>query len=137
MKYTYPVIFEPAEEGGFIVSVPDISGCFTEGDSMAEAMEMAKDALETMLVHYEDNKKDIPPASDIKSIKTDFIVSYILADTDEWRRQFDNRAVKKNCTIPAWLNYKAEKASVNFSQVLQDALKKILGVSESPSVAIV
>lgn len=137
MKYTYPVIFEPAEEGGFIVSVPDISGCFTEGDSMAEAMEMAKDALETMLVHYEDNKKDIPLASDIKSIKTDFIVSYVLADTDEWRRQFDNRAVKKNCTIPAWLNYKAEKASVNFSQVLQDALKKILGVSESSSVAIV
>ena len=73
MKYTYPVIFEPAEEGGFIVSVPDISGCFTEGDSMAEAMEMAKDALETMLVHYEDNKKDIPLASDIKSIKTDLL----------------------------------------------------------------
>ncbi|MBQ1644223.1 MAG: type II toxin-antitoxin system HicB family antitoxin [Treponema sp.] len=136
MKYTYPVIFEPAEEGGFIVSVPDVSGCFTDGETMTEAMEMAKDALEMMLVHYEDNKMPIPPASDIKSIKTDFIVSYVLADTDEWRKQFDNRAVKKNCTIPAWLNYKAEKASINFSQVLQDALKKILGVSEPSSAAI-
>lgn len=136
MKYTYPVIFEPAEEGGFIVSVPDVSGCFTDGETMTEAMEMAKDALEMMLVHYEDNKMQIPPASDIKSIKTDFIVSYVLADTDEWRKQFDNRAVKKNCTIPAWLNYKAEKASINFSQVLQDALKKILGVSEPSSAAI-
>ena len=136
MKYTYPVIFEPAEEGGFIVSVPDLSGCFTDGETMTEAMEMAKDALEMMLVHYEDNKMPIPPASDIKSIKTDFIVSYVLADTDEWRKQFDNRAVKKNCIIPAWLNYKAEKASINFSQVLQDALKKILGVSEPSSAAI-
>lgn len=136
MKYTYPVIFEPAEEGGFIVSVPDVSGCFTDGETMTEAMEMAKNALEMMLVHYEDNKMPIPPASDIKSIKTDFIVSYVLADTDEWRKQFDNRAVKKNCTIPAWLNYKAEKASINFSQVLQDALKKILGVSEPSSAAI-
>ena len=81
-------------------------------------------------------KCQFPPASDIKSIKTDFIVSYVLADTDEWRKQFDNRAVKKNCTIPAWLNYKAEKASINFSQVLQDALKKILGVSEPSSAAI-
>ena len=136
MKYTYPVIFEPAEEGGFIVSVPDVSGCFTDGETMTEAMEMAKDALEMMLVHYEDNKMPIPPASDIKSIKTDFIVSYVLADTDEWRKQFDNRAVKKNCTIPAWLNYKAEKASINFSQVLQDALKNILDVSEPSSAAI-
>ena len=84
----------------------------------------------------EDEKKPIPPASDIKSIKTDFAVSYVLADTDEWRRQFDNRAVKKNCTVPAWLNYKAEKAGVNFSQVLQDALKKILGVTEKTTAGI-
>ena len=62
MKYTYPVIFEPAEEGGFIVSVPDVSGCFTDGETMTEAMEMAKDALEMMLVHYEDNKMPIPPS---------------------------------------------------------------------------
>ena len=136
MKYTYPVIFEPAEEGGYVVKVPDIAGCFTQGDNMTEAMEMAKDALEMMLVHYEDNNKEIPAASDIKSIKTDAIVSYILADTDEWRREFDDRAVKKNCTIPNWLNTKAEKAGINFSQVLQDALKKILGVTESPSAAI-
>lgn len=136
MKYTYPAIFEPAEEGGYNVKIPDIPGCYTCGDDMAESLEMAKDCIEMMLVHYEDEKKPIPPASDIKSIRTDFAVSYVLADTDEWRRQFDNRAVKKNCTIPAWLNYKAEKASVNFSQVLQDALKKILGVTETPPVAI-
>ncbi len=130
MKYTYPAIFETGEEGEIEVSFPDIKGCFTYGDDMADALEMAKDCLEMMLVHYEDEKLPIPSASDSRSIKTNGIVSLVLADTDEWRRQFDNRAVKKNCTIPAWLNSKAEKAGVNFSQVLQDALKKILNVSE-------
>ena len=134
MKYTYPAIFEP-DENKIGVSFPDVKGCFTFGDDMADAMEMAKDCLEMMLVDYEDEKKPIPPASDIKSIKTDAVVSYVLADTDEWRKQFDNRAVKKNCTIPAWLNSKAEKAGINFSQVLQDALKKLLGVKESVAVA--
>lgn len=136
MKYTYPAIFETGEEGEIEVSFPDIKGCFTYGDDMADALEMAKDCLEMMLVHYEDEKLPISSASDIRSFKTDGIVSLVLADTDEWRRQFDNRAVKKNCTIPAWLNSKAEKAGVNFSQVLQDALKSLLGVSESrPSIA--
>lgn len=133
MKYTYAAIFEPAEEGGYNVKVPDIPGCLTCGGDMTDAMEMAKDAIEMMLVHFEDNKTPIPPASDIKAIKTKYVASYVLADTDEWRRQFDNRAVKKNLTIPSWLNYKAEKAGVNFSQVLQDALKNLLGVKDSPA----
>lgn len=135
MKYAYPAIFTKGEEGEIEVDFPDVKGCFTYGDDMPDAMEMAKDCLEMMLVHYEDEKLPIPPASDIKSIKTDGIVSLILADTDEWRRQFDNRAVKKNCTIPAWLNSKAEKAGVNFSQVLQDALKSLLGAS-SPQESV-
>lgn len=127
MKYTYPAIFEPAEEGGYLVDFPDIKGCFTDGDDMADALYMAKDCLEMMLVHYEDEGLPIPPPSDARSIQTPHIVSLVLADTDEWRRTMDNRAVKKNCTIPAWLNARAEKAGVNFSQVLQDSLKKLLG----------
>ena len=134
MKYAYPAVFEEAEEGGYLVDFPDIRGCFTDGDDMADALYMAKDCLEMMLVHYEDEGLEIPPPSDIREIKSENIVSLVLADTDEWRREFDSRAVKKNCTIPAWLNSKAEKAGVNFSQVLQDALKKLLGVSEPVSV---
>lgn len=126
MQYVYPAIFEP-DEDAVGVHFPDMKECMTCGDDIADALSMAKDCLEMILVYYEDNGKEIPPASDIKSIKTKHIVSYVLADTDEWRREFDNSAVRKNCTIPNWLNTKAEKAGVNFSQVLQDALKAILG----------
>lgn len=130
MKYVYPAVFE-SDEDKISVTVPDIDGCITFGDNMADAMAMVKDALEMMLVHYEDNDLSIPPASDIRTMNSDNPISYILADTDEWRRQFDNRAVKKTLTIPAWLNSKAEKAGVNFSQVLQDALKKLLASQDT------
>lgn len=130
MKYAYPAVFEEAEEGGYLVNFPDIKGCFTDGDDMPDALYMAKDCLEMMLVHYEDEGLEIPLPSDVRKIDTANVVSLVLADTDEWRKEFDCRAVKKNCTIPAWLCNKAEKAGVNFSQVLQDALKEKLGVSE-------
>lgn len=128
MKYVFPAVFEK-DEDKISVRVPDVKGCITFGDDMAEAMEMVKDALEMMLVHFEDHGEPIPKASDIKAIETNGIVSYVLADTDEWRKEFDNRAVKKTLTIPAWLNTKAEKVGVNFSQVLQEALKEKLGVA--------
>lgn len=134
MKYVYPAIFEEAEEGGYNVSVPDIPGTFTCGDDMAEALEMAEDAMEMMLAGYEDEGKPIPPPSRIEDIRTAGIISLVRADTDAWRLLVNNAAVKKNCTLPAWLNAKAEKAGVNFSQVLQDALKKLLNVSE-PNLA--
>ena len=123
MKYVYPAIFEPAKEGGYIVSVPDIEGCFTEGDTLAEAMAMAQDAIAMMMVYFEDNNKRIPSSSNINDIdKSKGIVSYVLADTDQWRKTFDNKAVKKILSIPSWLNTKALKAGLNFSQVLQEAL---------------
>jgi predicted RNase H-like HicB family nuclease len=123
MKYVYPAIFEPAKEGGYTVSVPDIEGCFTEGDSLIEAMTMAQDAIAMMMAYYEDNNKKIPLSSSINDIgKTKGIVSYVLADTDQWRKTFDNKAVKKTLSIPSWLNTKALNAGLNFSQVLQEAL---------------
>lgn len=136
MRYVYPAVFEEAEEGGYNVSVPDIPGVFTCGDDMADAIFMAEDVIAMTLADYEDEKKPVPVPSQIKDIKTDGIVSLVRADTDEWRKLVDNKAVKKTLSIPSWLNSKAEKAGVNFSQVLQDALKKILGVTEKPPAAI-
>ena len=131
MKYVYVALFEPAEEGGFNVSVPDIPGCFTCGDTMAESISMVEDALSMMLVRYEDDGDVIPPARAIKDLDgKGGILSYVLADTVEWRRKFNNRAVKKTLSIPSWLNAKAEKAGVNFSQVLKDALQTMLCISE-------
>ena len=128
MKYVYPAIFVE-DDGKIGVEIPDIKGCHTFGDNLTEAMEMAKDALEMMLVSYEDDNQEIPIPSKPKDIKADGFVSYILADTDEWRREFDSRAVKKTLSIPSWLNSKAERAAINFSQTLKEALCQKLGVS--------
>ena len=128
MKYVYPAIFIE-DDGKIGVDIPDIKGCHTFGDNLTEAMEMAKDALEMMLVSYEDDNQDIPAPSKIKDIKADGFVSYVLADTDEWRREFDSKAVKKTLSIPSWLNFRAERADINFSQTLKEALCQKLGVS--------
>lgn len=131
MKYVYPVVFEPAEEGGYVVTVPDIPSTFTQGDNMADAIFMAQDVIAMMLSFYEDEGKPVPEPSDIKEVEktTDGIVSLVMADTDEWRKSVDSKAVKKTLSIPSWLNKKAEKASINFSQTLQDALCQKLGVA--------
>lgn len=130
MKYVYPVIFEEAEEGGYNVKVPDIPGTFTCGDDMADAILMAEDVIAMMLADYEDEKKPVPTPSKIENIKTKGIVSLVRADTTEWRKLVDNKSVRKTLSIPNWLNTMAEKAGVNFSQVLQEALKTLLGVQE-------
>ena len=129
MKYAYPAIFEP-DEDKIAVSFPDIECCFTFGDDMADAILMGEDVLAMTLAYFEDEGKPIPPPSKISDISTPHTVSFVRADTDAWRKEVDDAAVRKNCTIPNWLNKKAEKAGVNFSQVLQDALKKLLNVSE-------
>lgn len=129
MKYVYPAVFEEAEEGGYIVTVPDIPSTFTQGDDMADAIFMAQDVIAMMLADYEDKGEPVPKPSQISDIKTDGLVSLIVADTDEWRKLVDNKAVKKTLSIPSWLNKKAEKAGINFSQVLQDALCQKLGVT--------
>ena len=91
MRYVFPAVFEPSDEGGFVVSVPDIEGCFTEGETLAEAMFMAQDALAMMLVYHEDNNKAIPDPTPLNGVKASdgSIVSLVLADTDQWRRTFD------------------------------------------------
>ena len=63
MKYVYPAIFHPEKEGGFSIFFPDIEGCYTQGDTMVEAVEMAEDALNLMLWDKEENKEPIPHLS--------------------------------------------------------------------------
>ena len=123
MKYVYPALFKKEKEK-YLVSVPDLKGCHTFGDSLPDAIEMAEDAIAMWLCLAEDNKEDIPEASAFDVVQTNGgFVNLILADTAEYRRTNDNKAVKKTLSIPSWLNKKAEIEGVNFSQVLQDALK--------------
>ncbi len=126
MKYAYPAIFTPLDEGGFDVRVPDLPGCGTCGDDLADAIFMAEDAVSMWLWDAENNREPIPEAAPLAAVEAPRFISYIYADTDEYRRRHDNRAVKKTLSIPSWLNAEAEQAGVNFSQVLQEALKERL-----------
>lgn len=129
-KYVYPAVFHPnADDGSITVTVPDLPGCITEGKDLADAIFMAGDAVSMWLWSAEDNKEDIPAPTQPPQVSAPEFVNYVYADTDEYRRKNDSRAVKKTLSIPAWLNSQAEQAGVNFSQVLQDALKAKLNVS--------
>ena len=128
-KYVYPAIFTP-EENGYSVLFPDFASCYTSGVNLPEAMDMANDVLCLTLYGMEENAQPVPPASAINQIKTEgeSFVSLISCDTLAYRKYFDNRAVKKTLTIPAWLNSMAEKQGINFSVTLQNALKQELHI---------
>lgn len=130
-KYVYPAIFTQEENSMYSVSFPDIDGCATCGDDLPQAIEMANDALALMLYDMEEDGAAIPDPTPLNAIQTEdnAFVSYISADTLAYRKMFNNKAVKKTLSIPEWLNEAAIAAGVNFSQVLQDALKQQLHVS--------
>ena len=129
-KYAYPAVFTPERGGGYSVYFPDIEGCYTQGDDMADAIFMAEDALELMLYEYEESGKKIPNPSSPKDIELNDgeIVSYVSADTLKYRKVFNDKAVKKTLSIPEWMNEAAIKENINFSQVLQDALRQRLNL---------
>ena len=131
MKYVYPVVFHPETEGGFSVYFPDVKRGATQGATIAESIEMAEDFLCLALYRMEEEKSQLPVASDIKKIKSepDDIVTLISVDTDTYRRFYENKLIKKTLNIPTWLNARAEAANINFSQTLQRALKDELHLS--------
>ena len=126
-KYAYPAIFTK-EENGYSVAFPDIEGCFTSGATLPEAMELAEDALCLMLYDREEDGEPIPPPCDLRDLqaRTGELVSLVHCDTLFYRKFFNKRSVKKTLTLPAWLNTMAERQGVNFSLVLQSALKREL-----------
>ena len=128
MKYVYPAVFTSLSSGGYDIRVPDLPGCITCGKDLADAIEMVEDAAAMWLCDAEDNQENIPAPSEKLTTDPPRFVSLIMADTDKYRRENDNRAVKKTLSIPSWLNVQGEKAGVNFSQILQDALKSHLGL---------
>lgn len=130
MKNSYPIILTP-EEKGFTVFIPDFN-INTQGDDLTEAIEMARDAIGLMGIDMEDDGKTIPAASTAKDVKhtEGKIISLVDVDFAEYRRKNEMKVVKKNCTLPSWLCYEAEKANINFSQALQAALKRELNIAD-------
>ena len=126
MKNSYPIVLTPGADG-YSVYIPDFD-TGTQGEDLTEAIEMARDAIGLMGIDMEDDRKALPVPSDISEVrKSDAdIVTLVDVDFTEYRLKNDMRAVRKNCTLPSWLNYRAEAAGINFSQVLQNALMKEL-----------
>ena len=130
--YIYPAIFTEENHGAYSVRFPDVDGALTCGEDLQDALFMASDALSLMMVGIEDEHQPIPAPSDIKSIPTypNEFCTLISCDTDRYRRLLRNKAVRKTLSVPEWLNEAALAAGLNFSQVLQEALKEKLGIED-------
>lgn len=131
MKKAYPITIEQGEKF-YVVHIPDFD-MNTQGESIAEAMEMARDVIGMVGCYKQDEGQTIPEPSDLCDLKTNGTMVVTLVDVDfkEYRRKHDNRTVRKNLTIPSWLNEEAEAASLNFSAVLQKALKRELNIADA------
>ena len=129
---TYPAIFT-LENNQYWVEFIDLKGCFSSGSSIQEAMKKSKEALGLFL----EDLKDFPECTtDIKKIKLNDnqIISFVSIDLEEHKRKYANKSVKKTLSIPAWLNTLAEKENVNFSQILQNALKDYLKIDDKKNL---
>ena len=126
MKIVYPALFTPLEKGtDYCVAFPDLPGCVTEGDSLAEAIEMAVDAASGWVLDELEDGNPVPEASkreDIPITEPQSFVNLVVLDMDSYAEKYGQKAVRKNCTIPAWLNTLAEKKGISFSEALQEGL---------------
>ncbi len=129
MKNAYPIIITK-DTNFYVVYIPDFN-TNTQGETVAEAMEMARDAIGICGCTLQDEKKSIPAPTNLDTVthSADSIVTLVDVDFDEYRRRNQLRAVRKNVTIPSWLNEEAERAGLNFSAVLQSALKAELKIN--------
>ena len=130
-KYTYPAIFENEDDGGFSIYFPDVEGCYTQAEDIAEGIENAGDALCLMMYELEKQGKPIPKSSNLKDIKgsENDIVTLIACDTKYYKNYYEGKSVKINATIPLWLKEAGEKRHVNFSQILQNGVKEYLQIN--------
>jgi predicted RNase H-like HicB family nuclease len=130
MKYLYPAFFRRLTSGGYSVDFPDLPGCISAGDTLAEALSMAREALSLHLFGMLEDGETLPVASDPSSVPPEqgAFISPVEGRPEMVRDEIKNRSVKKTLTIPYWLNEEAEKENINFSQVLQEALKERIEV---------
>ena len=126
MKLVYPAVFTPCiEKEGYTVEVPDLPGCVTEGKDLVDAIEMG--ASGWVLGELEEGNNIPAPSLRKENIKLEdpeSFVSMLVLDMDAYAEKYGDKTVRKNITIPAWLNTYGEKNNINFSRVLQDALLK-------------
>jgi Uncharacterized conserved protein len=137
MKQVYPVIFEQTRDGWISCTVPDFlpyNTAMTQGENMADAIIMSRDLIGIMGNHLEDIGTPLPIPSKISKIQQQnpkAVVSLVDVDFYAHRKQSENFSVRRNVSLPAWLDSKAHEANVNVSAILQEALKRELGVNKA------
>lgn len=145
MKQVYPTFILDLDDGSehpFLACVPDMD-VVTEGDSLADAIEMARDAIGLAGISMEDYGQELPRPSKqpeaMEKVKEDIedldfskgLLTYVDVDFSEYRRKTDTKTVRRNVALPSWLNYEAEHAGINVSRVLQEALMNVLNVKKN------
>lgn len=139
MLSIYPAIFYKEEDGRYSVCFPDFNAA-TCGDDLNDAMKMAVECLAVQIMGCKQDGEKLPPSSSIESINPlayskelgaedphDGIVNLVSVDAEDYAKKHFNKSVRKNLTIPEWLNEKALAQGINFSQVLQEALLEKVG----------
>ncbi|MBS6503499.1 MAG: type II toxin-antitoxin system HicB family antitoxin [Clostridium sp.] len=129
--YSFLSIFT-YDEDGISIEFPDLPGCLSCSDTQNDAINMAKEALALHLYGMEADNEEIPVPSSLSDLNIDKNQVPVLIDVymPLYRTAIENQSVKKTLTIPLWLNKLAEEKKINFSQVLQIALKDQLGINE-------
>lgn len=128
-KYVYPAIFDYADDG-ISISFPDLKGCLTCADTDEQALLMAEEVLGLWMENLEAEDEIIPEPSELKNIKLKENQKTVLISV--WmpfvRMAINNKAIKKTLSIPQWLDIMARENDINFSFVLQEALKNELKI---------
>lgn len=125
MNYIYPAVFYPEEDGRYSVIFPDLNDLATYGDNLADAFAMAQEACGQYLFTSLRDGEKIPASTPISEVKTEeeaALVNLICVNLDEYAKAYNDKAVKKTLSIPAWLNTACENYGINYSKVLKDAL---------------
>ena len=129
-KITYLAVFEPSKDG-YGVYFPDLPGCISFGKTYEEAYRKSEDALGLHIYGMEKDGDEIPKPSENQQIYPEtvpgYLVSPITVFPDIIRDELDNKKVRTNVTIPAWLKAEAEQHNINYSKLLEAALIEYLG----------
>ncbi|WP_123053128.1 type II toxin-antitoxin system HicB family antitoxin [Clostridium sp. JN-1] len=127
--YIYPAILTQYKDN-IGITFPDLPGCVSNADNMNEAVKNAKEVLALHLFGMEEDNIEIPDPSPIDRIKVNKNEIPLLVDVymPLYREAIQNTSVKTTVTMPQWLKNLAEENSINFSQVIQSALKEKLNI---------
>ncbi|MFZ5650254.1 MAG: type II toxin-antitoxin system HicB family antitoxin [Bacillota bacterium] len=130
-KYIYPAIFDYADDG-ISIEFPDLPGCLPCAQNSEEAFKNAKEALGLHLWGMEQDGDPVPEPTPVEKLHPgpNQVVGLIEVWMPAFRESIENKAVKKTLTIPKWLNDLAEKENINFSHLLQSAIKNHLGIED-------